>query len=347
MNRYRDKFVGFTEEEFAADEYFQQWVLIPDDENEAFWKSYIESHPLQRIAIHNARKLVEHLADTGFHIPNLTSHEKQDLKEKIFQNLQLTPGTEPIVKNIHSSKWLWGIAASLAGIILVVLYFINTPGNKEIPLLAIQRTTAKQIKEVLLPDNSIVILNGNSSITYNSRFNESEVREVFLTGNAYFKIKKTADLKPFVVHADQININVTGTEFNVDARTKATDVVLTSGKVNVTMDNDHLYRAYLNPGEKLKLDTVKQQFITEKADTRLYTTAWKEGEWHFEETTLETVATLIKKFYGMDVVFENNESKKLQITAVVSVKDFSTLVHVIEKTLNIYIRETPNQLFIN
>ncbi|MBX2925376.1 MAG: FecR domain-containing protein [Chitinophagaceae bacterium] len=347
MKSYWDKFAGFTEEEFAADEYFQQWVLMPDNENEKFWQTYLENHPLQRIAVINARKLVEHLADTGFHVPNLTNIEKQALKEHIFKRLYLSGDTDTGTKKIHSSKWLWMIAASVTGILMMIFYFVQTPNNSEAPLLAIQKTAAKQIKEVLLPDNSIVILNGNSSIAYSNHFNESPVREVFLKGNAYFKIQKKEDLKPFVVHANQININVTGTEFNVDARTQATDVVLTSGSVNVTLAKDSMHKTHLNPGEKLMLDTIKQQLITEKTDTQLYTAAWKEGEWHFEETTLETVASLIEQFYGMEVVFESRKSKKLQITAVVSVKDFSTLVHVIEKTLNIQTRETPNQLFIN
>lgn len=343
----------FTEEEFAADEYFQQWVLIPDDENEAFWNSYIEAHPEQHISINNARKLVEHLAETGFHIPNLTAEEKQELKEQIFETLRVPPAKEPATESVAHKlpsstlkNWLWA-AASVAAILLVTFYLLNQTDKAEKATWATQSTAPKQVKEILMPDSSVIILNGNSSITYSRDFNESAIREVFLEGNAYFKIKRTPGYKPFVVHADQLNINVTGTEFNVDARTKATDIVLTSGNVNVTTVQDSLHKTYLKPGEKLKLDTFKHQLIRENTDTQLYTTAWKDGEWHFEETTLETVASLMKQFYGMDVVFENNDARKLMITAVVSVRDFSTLIHVIEKTLNITIRETQNQLFIN
>ena len=67
---YRD----FTEEEFAADEYFQQWVLLPDDETELYWKSYAQNHPEQQIALNNAFKIVQHLAETGFHIPFLSQN---------------------------------------------------------------------------------------------------------------------------------------------------------------------------------------------------------------------------------------------------------------------------------
>lgn len=351
MNCYWDKLAGFTEEEFAADEYFQQWVLIPDEENEAFWKSFIEQHSAQRIPVNNARKLVEHLADTGFHVPNLSGEEKQTLRENIFQKLNLPPAPEipaqPEVKYISANKTRLWAAAAVVGLLVAVFFFLNKPAQPATPLLAMQKTAARQVKEILLPDSSVIILNGNSSIQYSNQFNQSIVREVFLEGNAYFKIKKTTNNKPFVVRTNGININVTGTEFNVDARSKATDIVLTSGLVNVTMAQDSMHKTYLTPGEKLTLDTVHQQLVTQKANTQLYTAAWEKGEWHFEETTLETVASLIKQFYGTEVIFKNNHHKHLMITAVVSVKDLSTLIKVIEKTLNITIGETPNKLFIN
>lgn len=352
MKCYREKLVVFTEEEFAADEYFQQWVLIPDDENEAFWKSFIEQYPAQRIPINNARKLVVHLADTGFHVPNLSAEEKQSLREGIFEKLDIPPapelpaepGIQPIAPNKKMRLW---IAAAVVGLLVAAFFFLSKPAQPAAPLLAEQKTSARQVKEILLPDSSIIILNGNSSIKYHTPFNSSAVREIFLEGNAYFKIRQTAALKPFIVHANQLNVHVTGTEFNVNAHSKATDIVLTSGLVNVTMANDSMHQTRLSPGERLKLDTIQHRLITEKTDIQLYTAAWKQGEWHFEETTLETVASLIEQFYGTEVVFKNNDHKNLMITAVVSVKDLSTLVKVIEKTLNITVGETPNKLFIN
>jgi len=79
----------------------------------------------------------------------------------------------------------------------------------------------------------------------------------------------------------------------------------------------------------------------------LYTTAWKDKEWHFQETTLDSIAELIKEYYGMETVFTNSAQQKLMITAIVSVNDFSTLINVIAKTLNIKIKEEENnQLLI-
>ena len=110
---------GFTEEEFAADEYFQQWVLLPDDETELYWKSYAQNHPEQQIAIANAFKLVQHLADTGFHIPFLSQSEKQTLRDNIFHQIGLPHKT--IVTPLRGKKTKWWILAAAAIIAFVAI----------------------------------------------------------------------------------------------------------------------------------------------------------------------------------------------------------------------------------
>ena len=337
----------FTEEEFAADEYFQQWVLLPDDETEGYWKWYAQNHPGQQIAINNAFKLVQHLAETGFHIPFLLQNEKQALRDTIFQQISLPH--QAVVSALPHKKIKWWIvaAAAIASLIGVRAFLpFHTPEQIAALAMASHTTGLRQVKEIMLPDSSVVVLNGNSSLRYNSDFATAPVREIFLQGNAFFRVKRTATLTPFIVHANQLKIYVTGTEFNVNARTKATDVVLTSGKVNVTLEKDKRKTVYMQAGYKLNVDTLSNELITARTDTSLYTAAWKMGEWHFEQTTLATVARLIKEYYGMDMVFTTQTQRHLMITAVVSVNDFSTLIQVLEKTLNISIQTKNQQLII-
>jgi len=198
-----------------------------------------------------------------------------------------------------------------------------------------------------LPDSTTIVLNGNSSIEYADNFSIAAVREITLTGNAWFNVKKKVTQTPFVVHANEVNIVVTGTEFNVDAHSKTTDVVLTSGKVNVSLKSNALKKAHMEAGQSLHLDTLNHNFITTDVNTDVYTAAWKNKEWHFQETSLETIASFIKEYYGVDVVFKNDDHRRLMITAVVSVNDFQTLINILEKTLNINIRAENQQLIIH
>jgi ferric-dicitrate binding protein FerR (iron transport regulator) len=339
---------GFTEEEFAADEYFQRWVLLPDDETELYWKSYAQNHPEQQIAISNAFKLVQHLAETGFHVPFLLQSEKQALRDAIFKQISLPHQAVAAVLPRKKTKGWTLAAAVVVALIIAGIFGVPFRTHEQTATLTVTSHTTglRQVKEIMLPDSSVVVLNGNSSLRYNNNFATASVREIFLAGNAYFRVKKTTTLTPFIVHANQLKIYVTGTEFNVNARTKATDVVLTSGKVNVTLEKDKRKTVYMQAGYTLNVDTLSNELVTAKADTGLYTAAWKMGEWHFSETTLETVARLIKEYYGMEMVFTAQAQKQLMITAVVSVNDFSTLIQVIEKTLNISIQTQNQQLII-
>lgn len=349
MKRDWSYYKDFTEEEFAADEYFQQGVLLPDAETDLFWSDFIKKNPEQRVAVCNASKLVQHLVQTGFHIPFLSADEKQAMKNQIFEQIDRSSDDESTsLKKIQHKKWNgWGLAAAaIAPLFMVRFFYPGVTKTQHTPGMESVQTAVKQIKEILLPDGSVVILNGNSCIRYNSDFDSSSKREVVLTGNAYFHVKQTPSLTPFIVHANQLNIQVTGTEFNVNARTKATDVVLTNGKVNVSLEKDQTKAVFMEAGYKLNVDTLNNKLITTKTNTDLYTAAWKQREWHFEETRLATVAQLIKEYYGMDVVFTGDAQRDLMITAVVSVNDFQTLINVIEKTLNIDIQITNQQLII-
>ncbi|HEX5025185.1 MAG TPA: FecR domain-containing protein [Agriterribacter sp.] len=349
MKRDWAYYKDFTEEEFAADEYFQQWVLLPDAQSDLFWKSLVQNNPEQRIAISNASKMVQHLVQTGFHIPFLSAKEKQAMKSQIFKQIELPSNNEVApLKKIQNKKWKGrGLAAAaITALFMMRFFFPGVTKTQGTPAMTSEQTEIKQIKEIMLPDSSLVILNGNSSIRYNSDFATSSKREVVLQGNAYFHVKQTPSLTPFIVHANQLNIQVTGTEFNVNARTKATDVVLTKGKVNVSLQKDQTHAVFMEAGYKLNVDTLNNELITTKTNTDLYTAAWKQREWHFEETRLATVAQLLKEYYGMDVVFTEDSQRDLMITAVVSVNDFQTLINVIERTLNIDIQITNQQLII-
>ncbi|MFX8848460.1 FecR domain-containing protein, partial [Acinetobacter baumannii] len=65
-----------------------------------------------------------------------------------------------------------------------IYYFKYSNGDQNI------QTTYGQITEKILPDGSSVLLNANSSIRTSS-FHSGNTREVWLQGEAYFKVHKT------------------------------------------------------------------------------------------------------------------------------------------------------------
>jgi len=342
MKYNHSDFEGFTEDQFAANNDFRQWVLYAEIDKEEFWNNYLQINPHQRSTILKAREIVEaSVAEHG--IQPLTNEEKLIIKHRIYQGINQPVKAFRVLR--QRSVQLMKAAAILSGIIMITAYFLNKKPLRETILLVQQSTGAKEIKEILLADSSVVILNGNSSITYNDDISNSQNREITLEGNAYFKVKTKADHRSFTVHTNSISIAVHGTEFNVDARSKATEIVLTSGKVKVSADNNRATAVYMSPGEKVQLDTLQHSFIKSTTNTLLYS-AWTEGRWDFSSTSLLDITNLIYKYYGVETVFANEKIKRLKVSAVIPVTDLASFTHILSETLDVKITEQNNQLSI-
>ncbi|MDN5203761.1 FecR domain-containing protein [Fulvivirgaceae bacterium BMA10] len=115
------------------------------------------------------------------------------------------------------------IAASLT---LLMLAYFTWFANQEVKLIA----DFGEQKTVILPDNSKVVLNAGSNLTYN-KDNWLENRVVQLEGMAYFEVVSG---EKFEVSCSLGSIDVLGTSFNVISREDKFEVACYSGKVNVS-----------------------------------------------------------------------------------------------------------------
>jgi transmembrane sensor len=271
---------------------------------------------------------------------SLTDEERKQLKKDIFLKLKITDSEEkrkfPVMKFAAI-----GIAASV--LIAVGLLTLRTGERAGSDKIFIARTGEGETKQILLSDSSVVVLNSGSEL-YSSTDYVSGQREVFLTGNGFFKVKKLASQRKFVVHAKTLRVTVLGTQFNVNARTDQVSVDLTSGKVQVNKINSDK-PAYLLPGDRLKLDADKTSFIREQIDTSMYS-AWIKGEWNFRNLTLKEIALLIKEYYNVDVVFKDTNKMNRQMTAVMPVTTLQGLLKVISATLEVEISQNSNRQII-
>jgi ferric-dicitrate binding protein FerR (iron transport regulator) len=352
MKRTQNYYIGYTEEQFAADEYFQQWVLQPDSGQGQYWESYLRLHPAQRDTLLRARLLVEELAANDYNLQPLSGEEKAAIKDNIYSRLTFpaASGATSFSAGRRNTWQGWTAAAAILAIIAVPVYllvksnvFYKEEKNSYASLLV--HTGAKEMKRIVLEDSTVVLLNANSSLRYSSNFQDGSSREVQLEGNAFFSVQKDSRHAPFMIHAHSLTITVLGTELNVNARSKATEVELTSGKVKVEQEGNKAITAYLQPGEKIELDTARRTFIRSKMNTQLYS-AWTEGKWNFRQTSLEDITGLLREYYGVDIVFQNERSRHLRINAVIAVTSLQKLIPVIEHTLQIKIVAINNQLIV-
>ncbi|MEX6687206.1 FecR domain-containing protein [Danxiaibacter flavus] len=346
MEHNPSQYQNYTEEQFAADEYFQQWVLANNQEADAFWNDYITSNPGQRDMILNAKRFVEELSRQPYYIIPLSDQEKLALKTNILNQIQPVmqdpSDTRKITHGRRLSWQLWSAAAALLAVVAIPMYVLMK--GKEASTLNLVASDT-EVKHVILPDSSEVVLNAGSSVSYND-FGSGKTREVYLRGNAFFKVRKDKAHKEFVVHANDVSITVLGTQFNVNVRSAAVEVALTQGKVRLSLKNHNEASTNLVPGERAVLDTLHNTISKSAMNNEQYA-AWTQGKWIFSQTSLQDVANLLHEYYGVNTVFKNDNRRLLKITAVIPVSDLQTLTGVIAKTLQITISQTNNQLIIH
>lgn len=164
--------------------------------------------------------------------------------------------------------------------------------------------------ELQLSDGTIVHLNSGTTLKYPVKFIASENRQVFLDGEAFFDVAKDKT-HPFVVNADNLNIRVLGTHFNVSnyPEDKLTDVVLVEGSVGLYTANEKFNaqkNTVLKPGFKGSFSKIDHQIKTKAVITDVYT-AWIKGGLTFRDMTFKDISKKLERHYNVTIVNQNTK----------------------------------------
>ena len=236
-------------------------------------------------------------------------------EDALLNNIKSKKADQPI--SIHRSKRLWmtGIAASIALIIAFVfgVDYLNT------------KTYTADFGEqlpVTLPDGSEVILNSRAEISFNER-SWSSHRELKLSGEAYFKVKKG---EKFNVNTQHGSVTVLGTEFNVRTINSYFEVVCYEGKVRVKTNKNE---AELNPGKGFREISGQSTSLMESQTAP----SWLNQESSFKDIPLKYVLTSLENQY--DIRFKGNIDKQLTFTGSFPNDDIELALKVVLGALQI------------
>lgn len=159
-------------------------------------------------------------------------------------------------------------------------------------------TPAATTTLVTLGDGTRVMLNANSTLEYPASFDDAEVREVRLKGEAHFEVTKNPH-RPFVVKAGEMQTQVLGTIFDVKAyRKDAPKVTLMQGKVKVSNADTEVE---MRPGQTATLQSDK--IVVSKASPSA--SDWLEGDFDMDQVTLAEAMSDIGAWYNKTVVFQS------------------------------------------
>lgn len=174
---------------------------------------------------------------------------------------------------------------------------------------------AKLDYKVVLADGSQVWLNASSQLRFPFAFSGDQ-REVFVDGEAYFKIAANA-AQPFIVHIGDTRVEVLGTEFNVNNYGKKTVTAsLLKGAVAVNREEE---RVVLKPGNEVVCSETGKMSVQAFGNDNIL--EWTEGTYRFNKTPLSVMTEVIPRLYDVQVVFDNKEIAGLMFTGVINKHD--------------------------
>jgi transmembrane sensor len=196
--------------------------------------------------------------------------------------------------------------------------------------------------QLVLPDGSAVWLNAASSIRFPTAFTGNE-RNVEITGEAYFEVKKNAAM-PFTVKLNNgAAVRVLGTHFNINAYDDeaSSKVTLLEGSVKVGIGNRQSAidnnTVILKPGEQTSVSQSSHlsQPIPVQTDEVV---AWKNGSFYFNNTDLQTIMRQVARWYDIDVEYKDVVKNDTLFLEVPRNTSLSEVLKVIESTAGVRLR---------
>ncbi|MBV6655735.1 MAG: FecR domain-containing protein [Mameliella sp.] len=203
------------------------------------------------------------------------------------------------------------------------------------------QTGPKKERTVNLPDGSVVVLNENSTLRYPEAFKS---RVVELSGEAFFDVVKQ-DGATFAIRSEGAQTTVLGTSFNVRAYPDEPEVTVTveTGKVEVAALNQAEEKVLLLPGASGQYDKALEEVKEAPVSNAL---AWKKDLLIFDNQPLGQVAEAIERYFGQEIVLENEQLRNCRFMGEFPSPDLKALLDAMAFTMELEIVEENEQIVI-
>jgi transmembrane sensor len=348
-------YTAYSTDDFLADESFQSFVIDHEPVAEQFWRAWIAQHPTKQAEFDEAVALLQLLA-TG-QSPLLPQSLKQTETEKLWHALRAAPTPQPILRaGRHTRRWVGAAVAALAlGFAGIGLW--QRAAVAPTPAWTNYTTKADERRDLTLPDGSRVTLNANSVLKLATTWQPGHAREVWLAGEAFFRVRHTAPAQltavaaapakvKFTVHAGPLDVAVLGTQFDVLNRPGRSKVILQSGQVQLR----HLLAGrsetlLLKPGElaEFRPNAAAEPLAKRPVNAALYA-GWASGHLDFVDTPASEVIALLEDTYGLRITLRNPALRQQKLTGSVPSQDLDVLLATLAKSLDTSVHRTGNQV---
>lgn len=358
-------FYHYNLEDFLTDDDFRVWVKNGQPRNDFFWAKLRSEFPEKALLMDQAAELIL----TWEKHPSDLTHEELD--HEVNRILNESVRTIPARKTgIVQLRWWYAAAAVL---ILVGLGWLISGNNafqkssytykryvsaSPVPLKEVTNKGKKAMK-VNLPDGSKIQLMPNAAVSYSAAFVQNHKREVYLSGEAFFEVRKDK-ANPFFVYANDLVTRVVGTSFTIKSSSERVEVIVRTGKVAVMQAKDLAGNELGVPGIDMPgtvmLLTPNQQVvftaerpvlersITENPVAIAHAVA--KPDFTFDNQPVAEVFRLMQKTYGIPILYDSVRLGNCSLSVALRDEPFFDKLGIICSTIEASYQVTDGQVVI-
>lgn len=202
-------------------------------------------------------------------------------------------------------------------------------------------SSGDQIRPLTLPDGSRVTLNAHSTLSYKADFG-TKTRRVQLSGEGFFDVAPVED-QPFVAEAGRLTVTVLGTRFNINGKSNSPEVVVETGKVEVTDGRESLY---LGAHESAVLSAGRDQ-LKKRAVTGALYNYYRTGEFRCVKTPLHALVNTLAEAYHTPIVVTDSATGRVPITTTFRYdQPLDSILKIISETLGVKVTKQRDSVLI-
>lgn len=198
--------------------------------------------------------------------------------------------------------------------------------------------------QLTLADGTRVWLNSQSEIKYPVQFVGNN-RRVDIKGEVYFDVAHNKE-KPFIVGVKDVEIEVLGTEFNIEAYEDQTSVVTTlvEGSVKLSKADEQVI---IKPNQQASISEGERSFKLTDVEAKNYA-LWKDGVFYFEEANLSTIMEKLERWYDIKVFYKNQSIQNSRFSVEMKrYEDISKILEIIEMTQTVSFEIKDNVVIVS
>lgn len=173
------------------------------------------------------------------------------------------------------------------------------------------RTETAELRTFVLEDGSSVELGARSAIDID--FTAGQRRVALLSGEAFFDVKPDP-ARPFVVSAEDVDVTVLGTAFDIRLRQDATSIELVHGAVRLAVAGDR--QTYtMAPGDAVSVAHDDGR-VTRTRLAPEDMAGWRKGRLFVENASIASVVEEIRRYHPSWISIASNDLADRRVTGL-------------------------------